>query len=138
LIRWLHGGQRQRVRQAHLELQFPDKETEMAVAHAKSGDVVAIGIPGVAVDMLSSETLIRDTHMEVFRLVLQPGTRMQEHRAAGSLIIQCLHGEITLTAHGAPRQLGPGDLVHLRNGEVHGVAADQLTVLLLTLVLNRP
>ncbi|MFT4173825.1 MAG: cupin [Rhodocyclaceae bacterium] len=109
----------------------------MALAHAKSGDVVTIGVPGAAIEALTSETLIRDEHMEVFRLVLQPGTRMQEHRAAGSLTIQCLHGGMELSAHGATRRLGPGDLVHLRNAEAHGVATDQLTVLLLTLFLNR-
>ncbi|MGC3963157.1 MAG: cupin domain-containing protein [Rhodocyclaceae bacterium] len=112
----------------------------MAIPHAKSGDVVAIGIPlasGASLEGLVSETLIRDEHIEVFRFVLQPGTRMQEHRASGSLTIQCLQGEIELTAHGTTRALKPGDLVHLRNAEAHAVASDQLTVLLLTLFLNR-
>ncbi|MFA9441000.1 cupin [Uliginosibacterium sp. sgz301328] len=112
----------------------------MAIPHAKSGDVVTVGIPlppDTSLEGLVSETLIRDEHIEVFRFVLEPGTRMQEHRASGSLTIQCLLGEIELSAHGATRMLKAGDLVHLRNAEAHAVATDQFTVLLLTLFLNR-
>ena len=113
----------------------------LTLDHFRRFREIEIGVKGPG-DFVSdadrdSETLIRDEHIEVFRFVLQPGTRMQEHRASGSLTIQCLQGEIELTAHGTTRALKPGDLVHLRNAEAHAVASDQLTVLLLTLFLNR-
>ncbi|MEC5398533.1 cupin [Uliginosibacterium sp. H1] len=112
----------------------------MAIPHAKSGDVVSIGAPlgaGQAIDDLQPGTLIRDEHMEVFRLVLQPGTRMQDHQASGVLTIQCLHGSVQMTAHGRTQTMVPGSLMHLRDGETHAVATDELSVLLLTLFLRR-
>jgi len=111
----------------------------MAITHAGSGSVVATGAGSSPEEMLrlEPETLIRDEHIEVCRLVLAPGTEMQEHRAAGSLTLQCLHGALSLTLGDKVLRLLPGDLVHLRNGEPHSVSAHERSVLLLTLVLNR-
>ncbi|MDQ7989620.1 MAG: cupin [Candidatus Dactylopiibacterium sp.] len=112
----------------------------MAIPHARSGDVIAVGLPlapDARLEDLRSETLVRDTHIEVFRLVLQPGVRLQEHRASGLLTIQCLAGGIDLTAQGQHRKLAAGDLVHLRSDEPHAVVADTFSVLLLTLFLHR-
>lgn len=85
----------------------------MALSHAKSGDLVNIHDAAAEFSSNTSVTLVRDDHIEIFRLVLGAGTHMQEHSAAGAMTLQCLSGEVDLICHGKTHTLQPGDLIYL-------------------------
>ena len=76
----------------------------MAIPHAKSGDRVNINDVTAAARNNTSVTLVRDEHIEIFRLVLSAGTQMQEHSAAGAMTVQCLKGDVELPVTVEPRR----------------------------------
>lgn len=107
----------------------------MSAEHAKAGAVVNL-FPAQP-DELKSSTLIRAAHVEVFRLVLEKGKHLAEHRAAGAITIQCLQGEVELTAGGQTARMGPASLVYLDDGAPHAVTALTESVLLVSMWLRR-
>lgn len=105
----------------------------MALAHAKSGDVITLS-PAAA---SRSETLVRDDHIEVVQMVLEAGKYLKEHIASGSMIIQILKGKVDFEAHGKSQCMEPGHLMFLRDSEPHAVKAIESSVLLLSIFLHR-
>ncbi len=109
----------------------------MAISHAASGELIDIlPLHEQAKDPVSA-TLVRADHIEVFRLVLPAGKFLQEHKAAGSITIQCLQGAVELDAHGRTQTLRPGTLVYLDDAQPHAVRALEDTSLLITMLLHR-
>lgn len=109
----------------------------MALPHARSGEVIALGrlpatpAPGV------SHALIRAPQLEVARLVLPAGRALPTHAAPGEITLQGLGGRVELSLGTRRIAVGPGDLVHLAAGEPHAVEALEPSVLLLTLCRMR-
>ncbi|MGQ5522159.1 cupin domain-containing protein [Chitinimonas sp. PSY-7] len=108
----------------------------MAQTHAKSGDLVWISAP-LANTPASNEVLVRDAHIEIFRLSLPAGAQMQSHKAAGAMSVQCLSGEVRFSCHDQTHQLTAGALVYLQDAEPHALVCVQDAVLLITLFLHR-
>ncbi len=109
----------------------------MAIPHAKSGDLVNINDFTAAPGSNTSVTLVRDQHIEIFRLVLSAGTQMQEHSAAGAMTVQCLKGDLDFTCHGRTQTLLPGDLIYLNDGTPHALHSRHEAIVLITLILRR-
>ena len=109
----------------------------MAMPHAASGDIINIRPLAEQLKQTPSSTLVRAPHLEVFRLVLPAGKATQEHRAAGTITIQCLEGRLELDAHQQTRIMQTGDLVYLADAEPHAVRAIEDTALLITVLLHR-
>ncbi len=109
----------------------------MALSHAKSGDLVNINDATAALASDTSATLVRDEHIEIFRLVLSAGTDMQEHSAAGAMTVQCLSGEVDFSCHDRTQTLLSGGLIYLNNAAPHALYCRQEATLLVTLFLNR-
>ncbi|HRE72759.1 cupin domain-containing protein [Accumulibacter sp.] len=109
----------------------------MALSHARSGDLVNINDAVDALASNTSATLVRDEHIEIFRLVLSAGTDMQEHSAAGAMTVQCLRGEVDFSCHDRTQTLLPGALIYLNNAAPHALHCRQDATLLVTLFLNR-
>ena len=109
----------------------------MALSHAKSGDLVNIQDAAAEFSKNTSVTLVRDEHIEIFRLVLSAGTDMQEHSAAGAMTVQCLRGEVNFSCHDRTQTLLPGALIYLNNAAPHALHCRQDATLLVTLFLNR-
>ena len=109
----------------------------MALSHAKSGDLVNIQDAAAEFSKNTSVTLVRDEHIEIFRLVLGAGTHMQEHSAAGAMTVQCLGGEVDFSCHDKTQTLRPGDLIYLNDVAPHALHSKQGTLLLITLMLHR-
>ena len=109
----------------------------MAAIHAESGELVDVGPLGERLIDTVSTTLVRAEHLEVFRLVLPAGKSTQEHKAAGTITIQCLEGLVDLDAHGRTQTLRPGMLVYLADAEPHAVRALEDASLLITMLLHR-
>ena len=109
----------------------------MAIPHATPGDVIDVRPLGRAIRETDSQTLIRTTHLEVFRYALPAGKAVQEHAAAGLMIVQCLEGAVAFTAFGRTQTLASGDMLYLADGEPHALEALEDSSLLLTILLHR-
>ncbi|MBP9713717.1 MAG: cupin domain-containing protein [Sterolibacterium sp.] len=109
----------------------------MSMPHAASGEVFDVRPMGEHFREKSSVTLVRAEHLEVFRLVLPAGKATPGHKAAGSITLQCLEGQVELEAHGRTQLLQPGDMVYLADAEPHAVKALENSSLLITLLLHR-
>lgn len=109
----------------------------MAQPHAASGELVDITPLGTKIPNAVSTTLVRAEHLEVFRLVLPAGKATQDHKASGTITIQCLEGTVELDAHGRTQTMRPGSLVYLADSEPHAVRALEDASLLITMLLHR-
>ena len=109
----------------------------MAIRHAAPGDVVDVRPLGQALRESDSETLIRTAHLEVFRYALHAGKSIQQHTAAGLMIVQCLEGSVAFTALGRTQTLSPGEMLYLDDGEPHALEALEPSSLLVTILLHR-
>ncbi|HMM73829.1 MAG: cupin domain-containing protein [Gammaproteobacteria bacterium] len=109
----------------------------MAIRHAASGELIDVRPLGETLHQTSSVTLVRDDHFEVFRLVLPAGKATPEHKASGTITIQCLEGEVEFQAHGQVQILRTGSLVYLSDAEPHAVKALTDASLLVTMLLRR-
>lgn len=109
----------------------------MAIPHAASGELINIAPLGEFVKDTVSTTLVRADHLEVFRLLLPAGKFMQEHKAAGTITIQCIEGVVELDAHGCTQTLRAGSLVYLADRQPHAVRALEDASLLITMLLHR-
>ena len=73
--------------------------------------------------------------MEVIRLVVPAGKEIEEHKAKGEIIVQCLEGRVAFTAFGKTQPLDGGKLLYLPTGEPHSVKGIENASLLLTILL---
>ncbi|MFD1121003.1 cupin domain-containing protein [Methylophilus flavus] len=109
----------------------------MSIQHFAPGQVIDISPYGANFVKAASETLIRESHIEVFRFVLTAGKTTPEHTAAGAITIQCIEGEIELGLGDEVRVLKAHNLVYLKANEAHTVKALTDTTLLITILLQR-
>lgn len=109
----------------------------MSIQHFAPGEVINIRPYGDNFEEATSETLIRESHIEVFRFILKAGKTTPEHTAAGALTMQCIEGEVELDLAGDKRTLQAHNLVYLSAGAAHTVKALADTTLLITILLER-
>lgn len=105
----------------------------MALTHTPAGEVFSGRPLGEALGTTRTHTLVRDTDLQVIRLVLQAGQTLPEHRVPERLVIQCVEGSITFETQGKRLTLGPGELCHIAGGQAHAVHATQPASVLLFL-----
>lgn len=105
--------------------------------HAASGEMLDVRPLGAGFHEKASTTLVRASHLEVFRMALPAGKATPEHKAAGAITIQCLEGVVELEAHGRKQLFQPGSLVYLADAEPHAVKALEDASLLITVLLRR-
>ncbi len=111
----------------------------MAIVHARPGE--AINVQPLGVHLLSEKTtaLFKSAQLELIRLVLAAGKSLPPHKVPGEITIQCIEGEIDVTAEGASHVLLAGQLLFLSGNVLHGVVAIQDSSALVTIVLaQRP
>jgi len=106
----------------------------MAIPHAKPAEVVDVRPLGSALAWAQTKTLVRAEQVEVIRLVVPAGKHMEEHKAKGELIVQCLEGRVAFTAFGTTHNLEAGKLLYLPTGEPHTVKGMENASLLLTIL----
>ena len=70
--------------------------------------------------------------------VFEPGASLVPHSAAGTVSIQCIDGELALTANGTEQHLSPGELLVMAPHVRHSVRAVQRSIMLLTVALQPP
>ncbi|HSH87309.1 MAG: cupin [Methylophilus sp.] len=109
----------------------------MSIQHFSPGEVIDISPYGANFEAATSETLIRESHIEVFRFILRAGKTTPEHTAAGAMTIQCIEGEVELDLEGDKRTLQAHGLMYLSAGSAHTIKAVADTALLITILLER-
>ena len=109
----------------------------MAIPHAKPGEVVDVRPLVSALASAQTRTLVRAEQVEVIRLVVLAGKEIEEHKAKGEIVVQCLEGRVAFTAFGKTQNLGAGKLLYLPRGEPHSVKGIEDASLLLTILLPK-
>jgi quercetin dioxygenase-like cupin family protein len=109
----------------------------MAIPHAKPGDIADVRPLGSALASAQTKTLIRAEQVEVIRLVVPAGKEIEEHKAKGEIIVQCLEGRVAWTSSGKTQTLEAGKLLYLPTGEPHSLKGLENSSLLLTILLPR-
>ena len=109
----------------------------MAIPHASSGQIVDLGGADGSLPTPKSFALFKSAQLEVMRLVLPAGKSFPPHRVAGELTVQCLSGRLDVSVDGASQVLGPGQLMYLAGGVVHGLTGLEDATALVTIVLGR-
>jgi quercetin dioxygenase-like cupin family protein len=107
----------------------------MAIPHAKPGEVVDVRPLASALASAQTKTLLRAEQVEVIRLVVPVGKQIDEHKAKGEIVVQCLEGRVAFTAFGKTHNLEAGKLLYLPTGEPHSVKGIENASLLLTVLL---
>jgi quercetin dioxygenase-like cupin family protein len=85
----------------------------MAIPHAKPGEVVDARPLGSALASAQTKTLVRAEQVEVIRLVIPAGKDIDEHKAKGEIVVQCLERKVAFTAFGKTQTLEAGKLLYL-------------------------
>jgi quercetin dioxygenase-like cupin family protein len=109
----------------------------MAIPHAQPGEVVDVRPLGAALASTHTHTLVRAEQVEVIRLVVPAGKEIEEHKAKGEIVVQCLEGRVAFTAFSRAQTLEAGKLLYLPTGEPHSVRGIENASLLLTILLPK-
>jgi quercetin dioxygenase-like cupin family protein len=76
-------------------------------------------------------TLLKDPGLGLILMVLGNGHKLDEHRAAGTIAVQVLSGQVRFTIAGEEITLGSGELVTMEKGTPHDLCALEDSTLLL-------
>jgi len=109
----------------------------MAIPHAAPNEIIDVRPLGREISEQDSELLIRTEHLQVFRYALPAGKSIQEHTAAGMMIVQCIEGAVAFTALGRTQTLAAGDMLYLADAAPHALEALADSSLLVTILLHR-
>ena len=109
----------------------------MAIPHAKPGEIVDVRPLGSALASAQTQTLVRAEQVEVIRLVVPAGKEIEEHKAKGEIVVQCLEGRVAFTAFGKTQTLEAGKLLYLPTGEPHSIRGVEDASLLVTVLLPK-
>jgi len=86
---------------------------------------------------MKTRALAKGENLEVIRLVVPAGKDIEEHKAKGEIVVQCLEGSVAFTALGKTQTLEAGKLLFLPRGEPHKVKGIEDASLLLTILLPK-
>lgn len=124
--------------------QHDQEQTTMTADRA--GHVLVPDLRGTIADLLASpelaregrtaRTLVKEGPLRAVLLALRAGGRLAEHQAPGAVSLHGLRGRVTVTVTGADERvpLDEGGLLVLPPGLKHGVAADEDSAVLITIV----
>jgi nucleotide-binding universal stress UspA family protein/quercetin dioxygenase-like cupin family protein len=98
------------------------------------GEIVDVRRSGPALTKIQSAKLARTEQFEIIRLFVPAGKDIAEHKAQGTLIVECREGRVAFTALGKTQELQAGELLFLPAGEPHAVKGIEDASLLLTLL----
>lgn len=108
----------------------------MALPHARLLDVINVSPLGPALATSRSTSLIKTDRLQLLHLVLPAHQDLPLHRVDDECTLHCLEGDVEVTTPGGSRRLGPGQLVVVPAGQVHGLRARSDCAVLATLLLR--
>jgi quercetin dioxygenase-like cupin family protein len=108
----------------------------MAIPHALPGQAIDVAPFGERLATERTRALFKSRDIEVMRVVLLAGRSLPPHKVPGEITVQCIEGEIDVTAEGASHALRAGQILYLQGGVVHGVSALEDASFLVTVALK--
>lgn len=109
----------------------------MAIEHAVSGQSIDASPLGARLGSVSTHAVFKARDLEVMRLVLLAGKGLPPHKVPGEVTILCVEGRLEISLPQGRSVLGPGQLMLLSGGEVHGVTALEDASALVTVALRK-
>ncbi len=109
----------------------------MAIEHAPPGHPIDVQPLGSDLSKAKTTALFKSIDLEVMRLVLLAGRSLPPHKVPGEITIQCLEGELNVTAEGRSHVLRAGHLLYLSGNVVHDVIALEDASALVTVALKK-
>jgi nucleotide-binding universal stress UspA family protein/quercetin dioxygenase-like cupin family protein len=113
---------------------LPEASPVEAEPRAKPGEVVDLRRSGPALTKIQSDKLVRAEGFEIIRLFVPAAKEIAEHKAQGTLIVECCEGRVAFSALGKTQNLQAGELLFLPAGEPHSLKGINDASLLLTLL----
>jgi len=108
----------------------------MNKGHIKSGEVIDLETLRADMDVSATHALVRTQSMEVIRMVLPKGKKIDEHSVEGEVSMQCLAGEVQLELEDGMRSLKRDDWLYLEQNASHALTALKDSILLLTILFK--
>lgn len=109
----------------------------MALPHARPLDVIDVSPLGTGLADAVSTSLIKTERLQLLHQVLRAHEDQPLHHVDDECTLHCLEGDVEVVTPGGSRRLGPGQLLVLPAGQVHGLRARSDCAVLATLLLRR-
>lgn len=108
----------------------------MAIAHAISGEVISIQPYGASLEDAQTVVLVKTKDLEIIRMVIPSGKKVQEHQVGGEVVVQCLEGRVAFNCGGTQQFLEAGQMLYLSGDEPHSLEGIVNASLLVTILLR--
>jgi quercetin dioxygenase-like cupin family protein len=79
-----------------------------------------------------SRNLAREGGISIVLMAMESGDRLAQHSSDGTVIIQVLRGQVSLTANGHSQSMRDGEAALLQPNIKHDIAAEEQSVVVLT------
>jgi quercetin dioxygenase-like cupin family protein len=112
------------------------KGKEMAIPHAKPGEVVDVQPLGSELSGKNTWTIVKTDSLEVIRIVLPAGKELAAHKVPGEITVLCLEGEVEFGVGNLKRELTAGKFLYLAGDSEHSLRARLDSSLLVTILLQ--
>ena len=109
----------------------------MAIPHAQEAQAIDVRPLGDRLAREKTHALFKSDDLEVMRLIVLTGKPVPPHAVDGEITVQCIEGEVAITANGRASVLQAGQLLFLGGGVVHGVEAVRDAQVLVTIALRK-
>ena len=109
----------------------------MTKARAKPGELVEVKPLEAALKAGQKTVLIKTDDMEVVQFAIPAGRQLPTHEAQGELVLHCLEGRISVTAHRETYELHAKQLLYLLVEEPFSMQAIEASTLLVTMLKPR-
>ena len=124
-----------------------DKVPDYLQTHQLHAALLRFGIPSEVAPLReeaarsgtgrAAKTLVKEGAIRVTLIALRQGVALEEHRVAGAVTIQVLHGAFRLSTNQEAADVHAGELVVLDTAVAHAAHALEDCVLLLTVAMAR-
>ncbi|HEX6983494.1 MAG TPA: cupin domain-containing protein [Balneolaceae bacterium] len=108
----------------------------MNQGHVNPGEVVNLRTLTNEMPPESTFALVKTPDMEVIRMVLPGGKKVDEHSVKGEISVQCLEGKTLFTVEDKELELNEGDWLYLNRNQSHSLKALTDSVLLVTILFT--
>jgi quercetin dioxygenase-like cupin family protein len=102
--------------------------------HIQSGEIINLEMLKGDMQVDASYALVKTDDMEVIRMSLPAGKKIDKHHLDGEVSIQCLKGSIQFQLDDSVLDLKPEDWIFLRKKQPFSYTVNEDTILLTTIL----
>jgi quercetin dioxygenase-like cupin family protein len=101
---------------------------------AEPGEIVDLRPLEAAFETHQNLLLVKTTHVKIVQHFIPAGSSIPTHEAQGEIIVHCVTGRASLTAHGESHELETGQLLYLHLNEPFSIKGIEHSALLVTII----